>query len=1167
MSDVKGKAKMLDTPLLRSALSNPSGWRKAKTDALLADERSTSSLASQIVNSAAAVALTSAPAREPLKVYLRMRPVEGDTETCIDILDSSTVGVQAPPTSAYYRSGQARALVKYNFTHVFDQRATQRQVYDTTTSRLVRDLVQGYDSLLFTYGITNAGKTYTMQGTPTEPGILGRVLDVVFNSVRSQQASPMTIKPNGTNGFTLQSEAKAIEERRQAKASAQKSGRRVQFGQDIVHENGADGARLLSDGTVLEVDPDCCYTVMVTYAEVYNEHCYDLLEEAPATSSTFKRTSRPIAQDTAHSRYIKGLREVEVRSTEEAFELLRLGQRNRQVASTQLNYESSRSHSIFGIRLVCVPLDATGGQVLLNPKFIRVSSLSLVDLAGSERCARTKNTGQRLIEAGAINTSLMALNACLNQLRAVQQSASASLNTSMVQDVDSPAATPKKVIYRGSKLTHLFQNFFEGHGKVAMIVCVNPAAVEHDETIQVLKFSDVAQDVSTVVQTPVKHDTGLTPGRGEANRLINKAKAALRFDAADDEDDEDVETERAASQRRAAATSSSSALKRSGSSSSLAATNAASSSKRTFDESESDEGSPVRETEARKARRTGQQTSPTSTASSSAWSSVSVGRPSIVIGDMTRDLLSGEESLDRHAAQLRAQVDLLTRNYDSHFKQAQKVIQAQEQTYRNTMEERARQAELRIQELQRSLAESTQALTEAHQSSQILNSMVKTLEDTCAALKEQNKRVQQELLHKERAQEEMLQRLEMQEREIRRGAAAKEQAEVENAALSKEIHSLEIAFKELEEEKKREMNELRLAVVERIQQEKEGWKREMESSMVKELSAVESQLFLERDLKTKLNSKLDEIRHLLEAPSHLEPVLDQVRLLKQNGAAAKLNQIAVAAVSSSSLLAGVSGNNTASGSVVSLSNVGIRDPTVSERDRKKSAPRVLNHVPDGTIEPDTIMSPIIPNKKTTASPSLKNMLTKFTKKVKTPQYVVHHQDIDDNKRLTSSLYKGTVSKSISSQGISVQLTGVESLSAGSPLDPPVAFPASAVVATGEDARELAEARAAETGSLGGDSMSVRSFGADDDSDDDEDSDEYENGGDNVSVASVELLRGKSTRRDSTGSVSSISSTKSKSESIREKCSVGVQGNGAMAPSIVHTSNRTPKKTGFFSKKH
>ena len=42
--------------------------------------------------------------------------------------------------------------------------------------------------LLFAYGITNSGKTYTMTGDPEEAGVLPRSLDVIFNSISDVQA-------------------------------------------------------------------------------------------------------------------------------------------------------------------------------------------------------------------------------------------------------------------------------------------------------------------------------------------------------------------------------------------------------------------------------------------------------------------------------------------------------------------------------------------------------------------------------------------------------------------------------------------------------------------------------------------------------------------------------------------------------------------------------------------------------------------------------------------------------------------------------------------------------------------------------------------------------------------------------------------------------------------
>lgn len=45
-----------------------------------------------------------------------------------------------------------------------------------------------FSGLLFTYGITSSGKTYTMTGHPKDQGILPRALDVLFNSIGGLQA-------------------------------------------------------------------------------------------------------------------------------------------------------------------------------------------------------------------------------------------------------------------------------------------------------------------------------------------------------------------------------------------------------------------------------------------------------------------------------------------------------------------------------------------------------------------------------------------------------------------------------------------------------------------------------------------------------------------------------------------------------------------------------------------------------------------------------------------------------------------------------------------------------------------------------------------------------------------------------------------------------------------
>jgi hypothetical protein len=101
-----------------------------------------------------------------------------------------------------------------------------------------------------------------------------------------------------------------------------------------------------------------------------------------------------------------------------------------QVGSTLMNADSSRSHSIFTIKLEMEDTDSNGEE------HIRAGKLNLVDLAGSERQAKTGATGDRLKEATKINLSLSALGNVISAL------------------VDGKS---KHIPYRDSKLTRLLQ--------------------------------------------------------------------------------------------------------------------------------------------------------------------------------------------------------------------------------------------------------------------------------------------------------------------------------------------------------------------------------------------------------------------------------------------------------------------------------------------------------------------------------------------------------------------------------------------------------------------------------------------------------------------------------------------------------------------------------------
>jgi len=84
-----------------------------------------------------------------------------------------------------YRLSTVAPSSLYTFSHIFQATTAQSDFFTKTTLPLVRNLLDGQNALLFTYGVTNSGKTYTVQGGTRQgsAGILPRTLDVIFNSI------------------------------------------------------------------------------------------------------------------------------------------------------------------------------------------------------------------------------------------------------------------------------------------------------------------------------------------------------------------------------------------------------------------------------------------------------------------------------------------------------------------------------------------------------------------------------------------------------------------------------------------------------------------------------------------------------------------------------------------------------------------------------------------------------------------------------------------------------------------------------------------------------------------------------------------------------------------------------------------------------------------------
>lgn len=179
--------------------------------------------------------------KQPVLVYLRIRPkshlelLNRDPD-CLHISDEQDLVAVAPRSSQTYKNKLgARCLQegtqKFTFSKIFPPLTSQKELFDDSLRLTLKDFFDGQNCLLFTYGVTNSGeenisnlcktsvllymlcsgKTYTVTGTPSDPGILPRSLDVIFNSIDHHQLSTVSVKPKHFSEVAYLSKDEAAE--------------------------------------------------------------------------------------------------------------------------------------------------------------------------------------------------------------------------------------------------------------------------------------------------------------------------------------------------------------------------------------------------------------------------------------------------------------------------------------------------------------------------------------------------------------------------------------------------------------------------------------------------------------------------------------------------------------------------------------------------------------------------------------------------------------------------------------------------------------------------------------------------------------------------------------------------------------------------------------------
>ena len=239
-------------------------------------------------------ATSSEPQR--MRTFVRVRPISetdqssqittSDVECAISIQKTTAQGTATMETQAF------------TFDRVFNAQSTQEQVFEAAMRPQVAAMMAGQDTLTFAYGITNAGKTYTIKGKdapPEQRGLLPRALTSIFEALTAQRA---THKAAGN-------------------------------------------------------EPPA-YQLKMSILELYDNKAYDLLAPEPAKNNwPFGRGERRTALKISEERgciNVRGLRDVELIDLETALEAVERGFLNRQSASNGVNDESSRSHAVLTIK-------------------------------------------------------------------------------------------------------------------------------------------------------------------------------------------------------------------------------------------------------------------------------------------------------------------------------------------------------------------------------------------------------------------------------------------------------------------------------------------------------------------------------------------------------------------------------------------------------------------------------------------------------------------------------------------------------------------------------------------------------------------------------------------------------------------------------------------------
>ncbi|QCD99053.1 kinesin-like protein KIN-7N [Vigna unguiculata] len=117
---------------------------------------------------------------ERICVAVRLRPPVSEDS-------SSAVGtfwkVEDNRISLHKIHGTPLSTSSYGFDHIFDERSTNASVYELLAKDIIHAALDGFNGTAFAYGQTSSGKTFTMNGSETDAGVIPRAVRDIFATI------------------------------------------------------------------------------------------------------------------------------------------------------------------------------------------------------------------------------------------------------------------------------------------------------------------------------------------------------------------------------------------------------------------------------------------------------------------------------------------------------------------------------------------------------------------------------------------------------------------------------------------------------------------------------------------------------------------------------------------------------------------------------------------------------------------------------------------------------------------------------------------------------------------------------------------------------------------------------------------------------------------------